>query len=394
MEQRFKIFIAYHINEENIATLLSEYFQNMGIPKEFIYLCGLPSNDGKVNNIDEINAMLKCSCVNIPILSMKFLESAYCNNLTGAFVFDGEALLLPVMLPEITQNMIYGFINGFYRTFKLDVSEDIAYIYDVVQGSLDIIPPSLTVATNAMNAFINRYNVVVNRITTKSSPTLISSNPVFEQLNITTDDEMIILYYILTNQVLEVSKKTAEDWLIDEEIYDVDVENAFRLLATIGYARYHENTLKVDIITFRKWSKMTDEILPILTKCLKNHRILSSQIFEDMWQSGALTPVLKLFTAYLIDEHITELTNKSQNDPQIQSIISWENKNILRGIVSENYQKCLEIFEEHNIIYESEWSIHGVPRRYNLNKSFIDHIFSVDFPHRKELEDVKTGTRN
>ena len=27
MEQRFKIFIAYHINEENIATLLSEYFQ-------------------------------------------------------------------------------------------------------------------------------------------------------------------------------------------------------------------------------------------------------------------------------------------------------------------------------------------------------------------------------
>ncbi|MBO5857228.1 MAG: hypothetical protein J6Q87_03170, partial [Clostridia bacterium] len=239
MEQRFKIFIAYHINEVSIATLLSEYFQNMGIPKEFIYLCGLPSNDGKINNLDEINAMLKSSCVNIPILSMKFLESAYCTNLTGAFVFDGEALLLPVILPEITQNMILGFIKGFYRTFRLDASEDIAYIYDVVQGSLDILPPSLTVATNAMNAFINRYNVTVNRITTKSSPTLISSNPVFEQLNITTDDEMIILYYIITNQVLEVSRKTVEDWLVEEEIYDVDVENAFRLLATIGYARYH-----------------------------------------------------------------------------------------------------------------------------------------------------------
>ena len=393
MEQRFKIFIAYHINEESIATLLSEYFQNMGIPKEFIYLCGLPSNDGKVNNLDEINAMLKSSCVNIPILSMKFLESAYCTNLTGAFVFDGEALLLPVMLPEITQNMIYGFIKGFYRTFKLNVSEDVAYIYDVVQGSLDILPPSLTVATNAMNAFINRYNVSVNRITTKSSPTLISSNPVFEQLNITTDDEMIILYYILTNQVLEVSRKTVEDWLVEEEIYDVDVENAFRLLATIGYARYHENTLKIDIITFRKWSKMTDEILPVLTTCLKNHRILSSQIFEDMWQGGYLTPALKLFTAYLIDEHITELTNKSQNDQLLQSIVSWEMKNGLKNIVSENYKKCLDIFEEHNIIYESEWSIHGVPRRYNLNKSFIDHIFSLDFPHRRELEITKAESK-
>ena len=53
MEQRFKIFIAYHTNEENIATLLSEYFQSMGIPKDFIYLCGLPSNDGKIINSDD-----------------------------------------------------------------------------------------------------------------------------------------------------------------------------------------------------------------------------------------------------------------------------------------------------------------------------------------------------
>ena len=392
MEQRFKIFIAYHINEENIANLLSEYFQSMGIPKDFIFLCPLPSNDGKVGNIDEINAMIKCSCVNIPILSLKFLESAFCSNITGAMIFDGEALLLPVMLPEITQNMIFGFMKDVYRVFKLDVSQDLAYIYDVVQGSLDIIPPSLTVATNAMNAFINKYTVVVNRITSKSSPTLISSNPVFEQLNITTDDEMIVLYYILTNQLLEVSKKTVEEWLVEEEIYDVDVENAFKLLATIGYARYHEGSLKIDIITFRRWSKMTDEILPVLTTCLKNHKILSSHIFEDMWNNDELSHTLKLFTAYLIDEHITELTNKSQNDPQLQSIINWEKKNGLKNIVSENYQKCLNIFEENNIIYESEWSIHGVPRRYNLNKSFIDHIFSYDFPHKNELAELKTRT--
>jgi hypothetical protein len=138
---------------------------------------------------------------------------------------------------------------------------------------------------------------------------------------------------------------------------------------------------------------MTEEILPILTTCLKNHRILSSQIFEDMWRNDILTPVLKLFTAYLIDEHVTELTNKSQNDPQLQNIIAWEKKNGLRNILSENYQKCLDIFEEHNIIYESEWSIHGVPRKYNLNKSFIEHIFSIDFSHRKELEIIKAESK-
>ena len=393
MEQRFKIFIAYHTNDENIANLLSDYFQSMGIPKDFIYLCALPSNDGKINNIDEINAMIKCSCVNIPILSLKFLESVFCTNITGAFVFDENALLLPVMLPDITQNMIYGFLKDVYRVFKLDVSEDIAYIYDAVQGSLDIIPPSLTIATNAMNAFINKYTVTVSRITTKSSPTLISSNPAFEQIDVSTDDEMIVLYYILANQVLEVSKKTIEDWLIEEEIYDVDVENAFKLLATIGYARYHEGVLKIDIITFRKWAKMTDELLPVLTPCVKNHRILSAEIFEDMWYNDELSTTLKLFTAYLIDEGITVLGSKSSNSQQVQDIINWEDKNALSHTVSNNYQKCLQVFEQNNLIYESDWSIYGVPRKYNLNSSFINHIFSNDFPHRNELAELKVGAR-
>lgn len=393
MEERFKIFIAYHLNEENIAMLLSDYFQSMGIPKDFIYLCALPSNDGKINNIDEINTMIKCSCVNIPILSHKFLESVFCTNITGAFVFDENALLLPVMLPEITPNMIYGFLKDVYRVFKLDVSEDVAYIYDAVQGSLDIIPPSLTVATNAMNAFINKYTVTVNKITKKSSPTLISSNPAFEQLDVTTDDEMVILYYILSNQVLEVSKKTIEQWLIDEEIYDVDVENAFKLLATIGYARYHEGSLKIDIITFRRWSKMTDELLPLLTACIKNHQILSADIFEDMWYNDELNTTLKLFTAYLIDESITVLGSKSSNSQQVQDIINWEVKNGLSDTVSNNYQKCLQAFNSSNLIYESDWSIHGVPRRYNLNNSFAEHILSSDFPHRNELIDLKASVR-
>ena len=389
MDKRFKIFIAYHINEESIALLISEYFQNMGIPKEFIYLCALQSNDGKINNIEEINAMLKCSCVNIPVLSAKFLESVFCLNITGAMIFDEEALLLPIMLPEITQNMIHGFLKDVYRVFKLDEDSDVAYIYDVVRGALDILPPSLTVATNSMNTLKNKYVVLVNRITTKSSPVLISSNPTFEQIDVTTDDEMIVLYYILSNQVLEVTKETIENWLVEEEIYDVDVENAFRLLATIGYARYHEDTLKIDIVTFRRWSKLTEDILPVLLTCVKNHKILSAEIFEDMWYNDELSVSLKLFVAYLIDENVTELTNKSQNDPQMQSIISWENKNNLKRIVSDNYQKCLSVFVNNSIIYESDWTIYGVPRKYNLNKSFLNHIFSNDFPHRHDLQRLK-----
>ena len=43
---------------------------------------------------------------------------------------------------------------------------------------------------------------------------------------------------------------------------------------------------------------MSEELLPVLTACVKNHTVLSSHIFEDMWQNDELSTTLKLFTAY------------------------------------------------------------------------------------------------
>jgi hypothetical protein len=108
-----------------------------------------------------------------------------------------------------------------------------------------------------------------------------------------------------------------------------------------------------------------------------------------MWQNDELNTTLKLFTAYLIDEATPILTNRNASDPQIHSIIAWENKNGVPNTVSNNYQKCLQVFEQNNLIYESDWSIHGTPRKYNLNQSFYDYILSNDFPYRHELAELK-----
>lgn len=388
-EQRSKILISHHTNESNIASLLSEYLITMGIPKEAIYLCALPSNEVKVKKVDEISNMLNTSAVNIPILSKSYIESGYCLNVTGAMIFDDYSVLLPIILPEINRNMILGFLRDNAKIFKLDHTEDVAFIYDCIQEALGITPPSLSVATTAMNNFIEKYISSVRRLSTKVSPTLISSNPAFDQLDVTTDDEMIVLYYILTKQVLEVTKKTLNQWLVDEEIYDIDIDNAFKLLATIGYARSHEGTLKIDIITFRRWSKLTNEILPILATCVNNHKVLSAEIFEEMWQNDELSTTLKLFTAYLIDENVAILGDKGMSEPQIEKIFAWEIKNNLPNTVSQNYHKCLHFFEDNNLSYASDWSIHGVPRKYTLNNSLKNYLFAPDFPHRNELQGMK-----
>ncbi len=389
MAENAKIVIAYHINESNIADLISEYFTEMGIDKNNIFLAPLPSDEGKISNTEALINNTALSVVNIPVLSSKFLDSQYCQNLLGSFIFNEDALLLPVILPEINGTMIKGFLKDFFRLFKLDSSEDIAYIYDAVRSRIDAPMQSLTSATCVMNSFIEKYIATVNRITSKVSPTLISSNPAFDQLDVTTDDEMIILYYILLNQVVEVDKRTIQNWLLEEEIYDVDIDNAFTLLATIGYARSHEGILKIDIITFRRWSKMTNELLPVLSLCVKNHQILSADIFEDMWQNNELSKTLKLFTGYLIDNAITVLGNRTAAQQQIDDIEAWEIKNGLSPDVSLNYSKCLRIFSDNNLAYPADWSIHGVPRKYNLNTSLVNFLLSSDFPHREEIEMLK-----
>ncbi len=389
MSENIKIIIAHHTKETAIADLLFEFLTDMGIDKNVIFLASLPSSDGKTSNVEQLLSNTKISVVNIPILSSAFIDSAYCQNLLGNFIFNEDALLLPVILPEINVAMIKGFLKDYFRLFKLDTLEDIAFIYDSIRMKVSAPMQTLTSATAIMHSFVEKYIAAANRITAKVSPTLISSNPAFDQLDVTTDDEMIILYYILLNQVLEIDKRTIQNWLLQEEIYDVDVDNAFTLLATIGYARNHEGVLKIDIITFRRWSKMTNEILPILALCVRNHQILSSDIFEEMWQNNAFSRTLKLFIAYIIDNAVTVLGNKSLSAQQISNIENWEMKNNLSNEVSQNYNKCLRIFSDNNLAYPADWSIHGIPRKYNLNTSLINHLLSADFPHRDELENLK-----
>ena len=55
-----------------------------------------------------------------------------------------------------------------------------------------------------------------------------------DRLEITTDDERIVLYYIIRNNVRKVSKDMVRTWLYTDEIFEVNIDNAFDLLSSVG----------------------------------------------------------------------------------------------------------------------------------------------------------------
>lgn len=100
--------------------------------------------------------------------------------------------------------------------------------YDTVSESVSAPPTKHRIITRENQKLRERYATFLGA-RDPVMPTL-ATKPAISTSEITTDDERIVLYYILKKNVRRVSKDTIRDWLHKREIYDVDVNNAFDLL--------------------------------------------------------------------------------------------------------------------------------------------------------------------
>ena len=114
---------------------------------------------------------------------------------------------------------------------------------------------------------------------------------------ITTDDERIVLYYILHENVRKVSKSTISSWLNKCEIRGVNVDNAFDLLSSFDNGALNNDTLEFGIDTFHKYSANAAQILPPLKKCVDQHIELAVNIFK---KSGQMTRLILIYGCLLL----------------------------------------------------------------------------------------------
>ncbi|MEI3086276.1 MAG: toll/interleukin-1 receptor domain-containing protein [Oscillospiraceae bacterium] len=257
--------------------MLVDFFAGTGISKETVFCSSLPGNDINERISDEVKSALKSSAVNIAVLSHDYYQSAYCLNEAGVLWYE-HVPVIPVALPEINSGNMYGFLNNEYKLRRLDSDTDISYIYDTVSEAVSASHTRASLITYENKKLRTRYaEYLKSREIPPSGSDISIADTVAE---ITTDDERIVLYYILHENVRKVSEATISNWLNKCEIRGVNVDNAFDLLSSFDNGAVNNNTLEFGIDTFRKYSANAAQILPPLKQCGPSAYKISRQYIQ------------------------------------------------------------------------------------------------------------------
>lgn len=380
------IFISHRSIDKVIADILVDFFSATGIPRNRIFCSSLPGNDINEKISSEVKINLQNSVINIAVLSPDYYKSAYCLNEAGILWYN-DVPVIPIALPEIDSNNMYGFLNNEYKIRRLDSDTDIAYIYDAVSEALTTQSAKVAIVTYESNKLKERYAEFLTKREVPQLSVIVSKPATF--LDITTDDERIVLYYILHRNVRKISKSDVLKWLRENEVYDVNVDNAFDLLSSFDGGSINNNTLEFGIDSFRKYSANAISLLPVLKECVDRHTKKSADTFKILWDSNSLDEILVLFIAYIVEERIYRFGDRWMSEGQIENIKNWESKNVLYSTLSNNYGSSLQFFIQNKFVYAISWTSYGNPREYKLCTSLQDLLFNFPSEYSDKLQETK-----
>lgn len=387
------IFISHRSTDKAIADMHADFFSNTGIPRSSVFCSSLPGNDVNEKISEEVKAALKSSAVNIAILSGDYYASTYCLNEAGVLWFL-DVPVIPIALPEISVNDMCGFLNPEYKLRRLDSDDDIAYIYDTVREGINAAQSKHSIVTSETSKLKTRYaEFLANRAEKQPEQQhLTAQNAVVQDSyisDITTDDERIVLYYILQANVRKIDRESVGRWLREEEIYDVNIDNAFDLLSYFAKGTINQHTLELGIDAFRRLSSRSQTLRDELKQYIDQHRKLASDTFLALWNEGKLDDLAKLFIAYIVDERVYTFGYRWKSDEQLNDIIAWEGKNLIISGLENRYDSILTFFIEHNWVYESNWTSFGNAKEYTLQRSLQELLSDCPEGIKAELDRLK-----
>lgn len=186
-----------------------------------------------------------------------------------------------------------------------------------------------------------------------------------------------------------MTKTEINQWLNENEIFGVNIANAFDLLSSFDGNSFYNETLELGIEEFRKYSAGAEAIISEQKPYVDQHTTLSADTFKRLWNSDVIDAEMKLFISYIVDEKISTLGARSMSERQVENIKHWESKNTLEKTLSRNYERCLEYFIQHSFVYESSWTSYGNPKEYKLYPSLKKFLFNCPVEIIEELQAVK-----
>ena len=368
-QSRPLVFISHRSTDKTVAEILTTFLCGVGVPKDAVFCSSLPGNDIDQCISKEVKEALKSSAVNIAILSGDYYESAYCLNEAGILWFLDNIPVIPITLPEIDSTNMRGFLGNEYKLRSLDSDADISYIYDTIQESLGLSYVKTSFFVSESLKLKHSYSNYLSSRTTHPVPTLPQNNPTPSSTDllsrVTTDDERIILYYIAKKEVRKASFQSISDWLTQNEIFGVNIENAFDLLSSNGLGKTSDENASIFELSMDVFRKLTSNTILFVTRLhpyIKKHQKLAAITFKNArWMEAS----------------------------QIADIEQWENRNGMDAILSLAYGKCLEFFIDNNLVYASAWTSYDNPKEYTLYASLQNCLFAPSSEYSNLSKEIK-----
>ncbi len=381
-----RIFISHNTQDKTVADIFVDFLIAVGVSREEIFCSSLPGNNVMENITVEIRESLDNSEINVIILSNYYYQSAYCLNEAG-IIWYKQASTIIIGLPEITINNMQGFINKDYMIRHLNNSDDIYAIIDCITKNLNLTNVSHQVINTEATKLIRKYNDFLDNKKIEFSNNRLISN--MDLAGISTDDEKIILYYMITKGVRKTSKNDILGWLQKKEIFNVDINNGFDLISSLGNSKYENDCLELDITYFRKYTNQKDNYLIALRPTVLNHCEPVSNKFISLWERNIFSDEFKLFLLYIIENKISKLGDRWKANYEINSLTVWVNENSFPLSIAKKYGEYLNVLIINKLVYESEWTSYGNPREYTIYDSLQVLLFDKKFPFYSELQELK-----
>lgn len=380
------IFISHRSTDKAIVSIFVDFLKILGVPSDSIFCSSLPGNDVKSKIDDEIRENLEKSKINIIFLSNDYYKSAFCQNEAGIIWFLKRKTII-VALPEINESNLLGFIDHNNKLRRLDISSDIAGMYDIIESTYNL-RNNVSFISSEINKLVERCSDLLKRRREYQNNGSLSDN-------VLTDDEAAILYYIWEYKKFKIKISDVNLWLQENEIYNIDTANGVNLLVAGNNGIIDEKEwFALYIDQFRiLLSKSTQYVQSLKLKILKNFKP-SKKVFQHLWDVGKCTDTIKLFISYIIDEKVSKFGYRWKANDQKKEIEEWESKNLLSGYLSIQYENCLQFFIKNKLVYASEFTSCGNAREYTLHKTLKEFLLGNAFPYLEILKLTKDKYRS
>lgn len=387
-----KLFISHSEKDKPYISAIVDLLVSMGLTQEEVFCSSIPGFG--IGYGEDIYKYLKDQFMNYDlhvlfILSDNYYKSAACLNEMGA-AWVLQKKYDSILLPGFEFAEINGAVDPRKKAMKLEgdsaeLKNSLKQFADDLTREFGLKEKSFAIWERYRDRLLDEINSIKRPIE-EDTQEIQAQLELKESFQLSTDDEKIITYYILTKQVCSVEKIQIREWLIENEIYDVNIENGFTLLASRGNGKNQEYRLTLDINVFRNLMKQKDFLLSKYDDVLNKHKYSSAEEFQKKW--SIMCDCDKLLAVYISDKRILKLGTRWMANSQIESIKMWENERGAGDLLSSSYDKAMQFFIDNKFVYESDWTAYGNPKEYTLCKSLKEFLWSGMSEYAGDIEKI------